>query len=380
MMRVAVVAGEASGDALAAGLIRALRQRIPDMEVEGVGGEELRKAGCRILYPLDKLAVMGLFEVLGSWPELARMRRRLIEHFYAFPPDIFIGVDAPDFNLALEEKLRSRGIPTVHYVSPSVWAWRRYRIRRIRRAVDLMLVLFPFEDAFYRQHGVPVSYVGHPLADSIQPEVDSIAARRNLGLDERQPLIALMPGSRRGELDRMLKPMLLTAARCRKERNDLGFIGSLLTDEALAKARRAQSAPDLEDLPLRLFRDRAQEVMAAADVVLLASGTVALEAMLLKKPMVVTYRVNVLSYYLLRLLIRTEFISLPNILAGEEVVPEFLQQDCCPEKLAPALMAWLDNPERTAVLRERFQGLHRQLARDADRTGAEAVMKRFNLS
>lgn len=379
MMRVGIVAGEASGDALAAGLIRALRQRIPDLEVEGVGGEELRKAGCRILYPLDKLAVMGLFEVLGSWPELARVRRCLIEHFYASPPDIFIGVDAPDFNLALEEKLRSRGIPTVHYVSPSVWAWRGYRIRRIRRAVDLMLVLFPFEAAFYREHGVPVSYVGHPLADSIQPEVDSITARRNLGLDERQPLIALMPGSRRGELDRMLKPMLLTAARCRQERNDLGFIGSLLTDEALAKARQAQSAPGLENLPLTLFRNRAREVMAAADVVLLASGTVALEAMLLKKPMVVTYRVNVLSYYLLRLLIRTDFISLPNILAGEEVVPELLQQDCCPEKLAPVLMAWLDNPERSAALRERFHGLHRQLARDADRTGAGAIMKRFNL-
>jgi len=379
-MRVGIVAGEASGDALAAGLIRALQRRIPDLQVEGVGGEELRKSGCRILCPLDKLAVMGLFEVIGSWHELSRIRTRLIKHFRANPPDIFIGVDAPDFNLVLEEKLHSCGIPTVHYVSPSIWAWRGYRIRRIRRAVDLMLVLFPFEVDFYRHYNVPVSYVGHPLADSIPPQVDRIAARRNLGLDEHQPLVAIMPGSRRGELDRMLRPMLLTAAWCRRECADLGFACSLLTEEALVRVRRTQAALNPGKTPVALFRDRAREVMAAADVILLASGTVALEALLLKRPMVVTYKVNLLSYYLLRMLIRTEFVSLPNILAGEKIVPELLQRDCRPDRLGPALMAWLEEPARAAALAERFHSLHRELARDSDESGAQAIVARFNLA
>lgn len=378
-MRLGIVAGEASGDALAAGLVRALQRRLPDLEVEGVGGEKLRAAGCRILYPLDKLAVMGLVEVLGSWRELVRLRQQLVEHFTASPPDIFIGVDAPDFNLGLEQSLRSRGMATVHCVSPSVWAWRRYRVRRIRRAVDLMLVLLPFEAAFYREHNIPVEYVGHPLADALPERADAVAARRSLGLDEKRPLVAVMPGSRRGELDRMLAPMLATAQWCRGKNADLQFTGSLLDDESLDKARRVQAGLGLDDLPMTWFRNRSQDVMAAADVVLLASGTVALEAMLLKKPMVVTYRVHPLSYYLLRLLIRTRFVALPNILAGEEVVPELLQHNCRPEKLGPAVLDWLDSPARVEALRERFQDLHRDLARNANESAADVIISRFNL-
>lgn len=380
-MRIGIVAGEASGDHLAAGLVRALRQRIPDLQVEGIGGEGLREAGCNILYPMDKLAVMGLVEVLGSLPELIRLRRRLLAHFLASPPDLFIGVDAPDFNLALEERLRRNGIRTVHYVSPSVWAWRSYRIRRIRRAVDLMLVLFPFEADFYHRHGVPVACVGHPLADRLAGDpADQAAARRRLGLDPDRTLIAVMPGSRRAELKRLLGPMLGAAHWCYRQRGDLGFLSSLLDEQGMETVRRERESLGLQGLPLTLFRDRSRDVLAAADVVLLASGTITLEAMLLLKPMVVTYRINSFSYRLLRRLVRVRHVALPNILAGEELVPELLQDACRPERLGRAVLGWLDDPDRAAALRERFRALSGDLRRDADRSAAAAIAARFNLS
>lgn len=376
-MRVAIVAGEASGDYLAAGLIRSLRERRPDLQVEGVGGEQMRQAGCTILYPLERLAVMGLFEVLGSYLGLLRLRRRLAARFLQDPPDVFIGVDAPDFNLGLEQKLRGGGVPTVHYVSPSVWAWRGYRIRKIARAVDLLLALFPFEQAFYERHHIPVACVGHPLADRLPLEPDRAQARQQLGLAGQGTLIALMPGSRRRELKAMLPPMLHTAAWCLQRRPGLRFISSVLTQEAEDAVHRARRAAGLQSLPLTVYRDRAEDVLTAADAALLTSGTVTLEAMLLKRPMVVTYRVNRLSYHLLRRLVRIGHVALPNILCGREVVPEFLQQDCVPGKMGPALLDWLDDRDRARELQALFLDVHRQLRRNASDSAAAAILARF---
>ncbi len=378
-MRIGIVAGEASGDYLAAALVRALRRRLPHLEVEGIGGEELARAGCSILFPMEKLAVMGLVEVLGSYAGLVRLRRRLLRRFLESPPDLFIGVDSPDFNLGLEESLRRRGVRTVHYVSPSVWAWRRQRVRRIRRAVDLMLVLFPFEAGFYRDHRVPVAYVGHPLADSIPLATDRDGARQRLGMAAGGPLVAVMPGSRRAELARLLQPMLLAAHWCHRQRPDIAFVSSVLDDAAVERIGRERRRLQLDDLPLTVFRNRSRDVLEAADVVLVASGTAALEAMLWQKPMVVTYKVNPLTYILLRQLVHIDHVALPNILAGEELVPELLQADCRPERLGAAVMEWLDEPDRTASLGARFRALHRELACHADDTAAETLIARFNL-
>jgi lipid-A-disaccharide synthase len=376
-MRVAIVAGEASGDYLAAGLIRSLRTRQPDLQVEGVGGEQMRQAGCTLLYPLDRLAVMGLVEVLGSYFGLLRLRRRLAARFLRDPPDLFIGVDAPDFNLGLEEKLRRRGVRTVHYVSPSVWAWRGYRVRKIARAVDLLLALFPFEQEFYKRHRIPIAFVGHPLADRLPLHPDRAGARQRLGLAGQGTLIALMPGSRRRELKAMLPPMLQTADWCLGRRPDLGFVSSVLTREAEDMVHAAREAAGLSSLPLTVFRDRTEDVLAAADAALLTSGTVTLEAMLLKRPMVVTYRVNRLSYPLLRRLIRVDHVALPNILCGREVVPEFLQQDCVPGKMGPALLDWLADENKVRELEAAFLDVHRQLRRNASDSAAAAILSRF---
>ena len=374
-MRIGIVAGEASGDSLAAGLIRSLRARLPDLQVEGIGGERMREAGCTLLYPLDRLAVMGLVEVMGAYIPLLRLRRQLAARFLKDPPDLFIGVDAPDFNLGLEEKLRRGGVSTAHYVSPSVWAWRRYRLGGIARAVDLMLVLFPFEKEFYDRHRVPAAYVGHPLADRLPLAPDRAAARRRLGLPAEGPLIALMPGSRRRELASLLPPMLDTARWCLAQRPGVTFLSSVLTEE-MARQVRAAGA----DLPLTVYRDETEAVLTAADAALLASGTVTLEAMLLKRPMVVTYRVNRLTYLLLRRLVRVGHVALPNILCGREVVPEYLQGDCVPEKMGPALLNWLDNPDRVGELEAAFEHVHRELRRDASDSAAAAIISRFGLS
>lgn len=371
-MRVGIVAGEASGDYLAAGLIRALRARVPDLQVEGIGGEQMRAAGCDILYPLDRLAVMGLVEVVGGYLSLLRLRRQLAARFLGDPPDLFIGVDAPDFNLGLEQRLHAGGVRTVHYVSPSLWAWRGYRIRAIARAVDLMLVLFPFEQGFYESRNIPAACVGHPLADSLPLDPDRAAARERLGLPQDAELVAIMPGSRRRELDLLLPPMAATARWCLRRRPGLQFVSSVLAAEAVEAVRAAGAG-----LPLAVFRDRTRDVLTAADAVLLASGTVTLEAMLLKRPMVVTYRVHPLTYALLRRLVRVPHVALPNILCGREVVPEFLQRDCTPEKLGPALLAWLDHPDRIGVLQALFREQHLALRRDASNSAAAAILQRL---
>jgi lipid-A-disaccharide synthase len=360
-LRIGMVAGEASGDYLGAELLGELGAHAPGLIAEGIGGPRMQDAGLTSIYPMAPLSVMGLVEVLGRYRELAALRRGLVDHFAARPPDIFIGIDAPDFNLELERRLHALGIRTVHYVSPQVWAWREYRLRKIAGAVDLMLTLFPFETDWYQARGMRSVCVGHPLAKKIPDRPDAAGARARLGLPQDKTIIALMPGSRRMEVDRLARPFLLAAALCRKARPEICFASSLVDDQALADMQAMIRNLGLEGLSVSLYKGRSHEVLEAADAALLASGTITLEAMLFKKPMVVAYKVNWLTYYLLKPLIRVDFVSLPNLLAGEELVPECLQSACTPERLARAILHWLDDTASAAALRDRFSALHRSL-------------------
>ena len=373
-MRIAIVAGEASGDILGAGLIEALREKLPDAQFEGVAGVRMTAAGCHALYPVEELSVMGLVEVLRHLPRLLRLRADLARHFSATRPDVFIGIDAPDFNLGLERRLKQAGIPTVHYVSPSVWAWRRGRLRGIARAVDLMLTLFPFESAFYREHGLREHYVGHPMADSIPEHSDRSAARAALDLSMDGELVALLPGSRRSELRYLAEPFLRTALWLRERRPALRFAAPLATPATrlMFEQMRQRIAPDL---PVTIVEGRAREVMAAADVVLVASGTATLEAMLLKRPMVMAYRLSGFSHWLLKRMVKTPYFALPNLLANRKLVPEFIQDQVTPENLGQALLEFLDKPERVTELEQAFTTIHHELRRDASRQAATAVLE-----
>ncbi|MFQ5660619.1 MAG: lipid-A-disaccharide synthase [Gammaproteobacteria bacterium] len=374
MLRIGIVAGEASGDYLGANLIRDLRRKNPDLVVEGIGGPQLEQQGCRLIFSIEKFSVMGFIEVLGKYLELARARSRLTEYFIQHPPDIFIGVDAPDFNLDLEKKLRNHQIKTVHYVSPQVWAWREYRLRKIAQAVDVLLALFPFEKDYYEAHNIPVVNVGHPLADEIGLAPDRAAARARLGLPAEKRVIALMPGSRQMELDRLMGPFLLTADWCMRQRSDLHFTGSLLTDGAKQQFESTVSRLCLDHLPLSLYVGRAHDVLEAADVVLLASGTITLEAMLYKRPMVVAYKMHWLTYALLKWLVKVKHAALPNLLAGSDIVPECLQAECRPERLGHEIMRWLHDGKAVAAVEREFAKLHERLRSDASGTAADAVL------
>lgn len=373
-LRVAVVAGEPSGDVLGGGLLRALAARYPRIEIEGIGGEQMIAAGCQSLCPLERLSVMGLVEVLGRYPEILGVRRRLIERLLAHRPDVFIGIDAPDFNLPVEAALRKAGITTVHYVSPQVWAWRRYRIRAIARTVNCMLTLFPFEEAFYRQYRVPVRYVGHPLADQIPMCVEPEDARRKLGLPGEREIVALLPGSRMQEIRRLAPTMLLTARWLLRRRPKLWFVMPLAN--APARAYSEALRPSLgADLPLTFLDGNARMAMAAADVVLVASGTATLEALLLKRPMVITYRTARLTYHLAKALVKVTHVGLPNLLASGSLVPELLQDQATPEKLGAAVLDWLEQPARRVALQTEFNRIHSNLRQGADERAAEAVLQ-----
>jgi len=379
-MHIAIVAGELSGDLLGAGLMAALRVHYPQLRFTGIGGPAMLAQGFQTIFPMEQLAVMGLVEVLRHLPELLARRRQLCRQFIADPPLALIGIDAPDFNLGLERQLRAYGIPTVHYVSPSVWAWRPWRVRKIARAVDLMLTLFPFEAAFYQQHGVRVRTVGHPLADAIPLRNDSAAARRTLGLPapDEAPVIALLPGSRLGEVSRLGPLLLETALWLNARRPELRFVLPAATPhlyETLA-GMQAERAPAL---PLTLVQGQSREAMAAADVVALASGTATLEAMLLKRPMVVAYRVAPATAWLARRLVRVSHFALPNLLAGQELVPEFIQEAATVENLGPAVLRWLDEPLARERLTAEFDALHRELRCDASRQAADAVVELLRL-
>jgi lipid-A-disaccharide synthase len=372
-IRIGIVAGEASGDMLGAALIAAVKQRRPDAQFVGIAGPRMIEQGCRALFPAEKLAVMGLMEVLGHFRELSAIRKQLIASFLADPPDVFVGIDAPDFNLGLEGVLRRGGIPTVHYVSPSVWAWRRYRLKKVRRSTDLMLTLFPFEAAFYEQQRIAVRYVGHPLADAIPVEVDRGAARRRLGLAEEGAIVALLPGSRMTEV-RMLGEVFIAAARRLLERRPgLRFVvplASTATRELFQEQLRAQGG----DLPLAIIDGQSQQVLAAADAAMLASGTATLEALLLKCPMVMAYRLKPTTYWLAKRLVKVAYYSLPNLLTMRPLVPEFIQEAASPDRLAEAVQRFLDDPGASAQLVAQFRDIHLSLRRDAARQAAMAVL------
>lgn len=373
-LRIALCAGEASGDLLGAGLIARLRERFPDAQLAGIGGPKMRAEGFDAWHDCSELAVMGLAEVLAHLPRLLKLRKVFRQRVLDWQPDVFIGIDAPDFNLPVERWLKDRGLRTVHYVSPSVWAWRAGRAAKIGRSADQVLCLFPMEPPIYAAHGVDARFVGHPMADAMPMVPDRAAARAALGLSPTVPLLAVLPGSRLGEIQRLL-PIFLAA---------LPIIGAqhpgieIVLPAANAACREAIDAMVLQarpPLPVRVIDGRAGDAMIAADVVLLASGTATLEAMLAKRPMVVAYRISGLTYAIVKGLglLKTDRYSLPNALAGHSVVPELMQHDCTPEKIAAAVLAWFDEPTRSEALIPRFSEIHMQLRRDASARAADAI-------
>ncbi|MAG66740.1 MAG: lipid-A-disaccharide synthase [Pseudomonadales bacterium] len=369
---IALVAGEASGDTLGAGLIAALKQRFPNARFIGIGGPRMLAEGMQTRVPMERLSVMGLIEVLGRLRELLRIRRELVDYLKQEQPDVFIGIDAPDFTLGVEQRLRDVGIPTVHYVSPSVWAWREKRVLGIAQSTDLMLTLFPFEEEVYHRHGVAVRCVGHTLADRIALEPDRAAARRVLGVEQDARILALLPGSRNGELRKLGRVFLETAAWCLERQPELQFIMPCASPERRQQMEAILAETGLE-LPLRLYDGQAHEVLAACDAVLIASGTATLEAMLFKRPMVVAYRMAGLTFRILKRLVKVGHVSLPNLLAGREVAPEFLQDAATPEAMGPALLERLLPTAERVETEQTFMELHQMLRRDADQSAAEAV-------
>lgn len=368
-LRIALVAGEASGDILGSGLMKALKAQRPDIEFIGVGGPLMEAEGLVSYFPMERLAVMGLVEVLGRLPELLRRRKHLIRTLIEARPDVFIGIDAPDFNLGVELKLRQAGIRTVHYVSPSVWAWRQKRVLKIRDACDLMLTLFPFEARFYEEHQVPVRFVGHPLADTIPLEADRAAARQALDLPAEGNVVALMPGSRGGEVGKLGALFLDAAEQLRTLRPGIRFV---LPCANAARREQLEQMLAGRDLPLTLLDGRSHQALAACDAVLIASGTATLEALLYKRPMVVAYRLAPLTYMILRRLVKSPYVSLPNLLAQRLLVPELIQDAATPEALAQTLSPLLDGGEAQT---EGFDTIHRALRRDASEEAAQAVLQ-----
>ena len=376
-MKIGIVVGEASGDILGAGLIRALKDRLPNLEAVGIGGERMLAEGFHSLFPQERLAVMGFVEPLKRLPELLTMRRSLRRYFLENPVDVFIGIDSPDFNLTLEQQLKKAGIKTVHYVSPSVWAWRQGRIKKIAAAVDLVLTLFPFEARFYREHNVPVKFVGHPLADQLPLVPDERSAKAWL-LDQsavppEKTVIALLPGSRRGEV-KLLGPIFWQFAhQLSGIKTDVHFV--VAAANALRKQQIEQQLMELSaKLPITVIEGQSHRVMAAADMVVMASGTVTLEAMLLKKPMIVTYKMAPLSAWIIGRLLTSKYVALPNLLADKRLVPELLQDQATPENITAEVLNLLDNPDKAKALSDYFCDIHRQLQCDADQQAAEAVL------
>jgi lipid-A-disaccharide synthase len=373
-LRVGMLAGESSGDILGAGLMQALRQRHPDISFAGIGGPLMEAQGLRSRVPMERLSVMGLVEPLKRLPELLRIRRELVQEFLRAPPDVFIGIDSPDFNLGVEARLRARGIKTVHYVSPSVWAWRQRRIHKIAGAVDLVLTLLPFEAAFYRQHQVPVCFVGHPLADLIPLEPDRAAARRQLQLPPEGRVLALLPGSRQGEVAR-LAPVFLAAARALLAGDPA--LRVLLPCASMARRQQVDmlvQSLGMSEPRLLLLDGQSREAMTAADAVILASGTAALEAMLLKRPMLVCYRMAPLSYFIISRMLKVPYFSLPNLLAGESLVEELVQEQVTPEALVQRAHRLLQGDGQEGLL-QTYHKIHLQLRADASQKAADAIIK-----
>lgn len=371
---IGIVAGEASGDLLGAHLIQALRVHLPHARFEGIGGPKMRAAGIHALFSMEKLAVRGYVEVLRHYFEIKRIRRRLIGHFLKEPPDLFIGIDAPDFNLDLEVQLKAAGIATAHYVSPSIWAWRRGRIRKIGRAADKVLALFPFESRLYERAGIPVAYVGHPLADMLGDFPGREAVRARLQLPAAARVIALLPGSRVSELEQMADLFITAAQRIAGAAPDTLFLAPLVDAKTRALFEAALGRARGAGLKLTILPGRAHEAMAAADVVLVASGTATLEAALLRRPMVIAYRMPRLSWWIMRNRSYLPYVGLPNILAGKLLVPEFLQDDATPDNLARAVLGLLADRSSRERLEARFGTLLKDLRQNTAEKAAAALL------
>ncbi|MFU8896417.1 MAG: lipid-A-disaccharide synthase [Gammaproteobacteria bacterium] len=378
-LRVGLVAGEHSGDLLGAGLVREIRRYYPDAEFFGVAGPAMMAEGVQSWAPMDRLSIMGIFEVLKHLPGLLRLRRNLANAFAAMQPDVVIGIDAPDFNIGLEQRLRARGIRTVHYVSPTIWAWRPGRVKGIGKAADLVLCFLPFEPELYAAHDIPALFIGHPMADTIPMQPDRAASRAALGIPpstSERALIALLPGSRMGEVERLGGEFAAGAALVAARHPGVRFIAPMAS-ASIRERFTAQLAARAPGLAVTLVDGRSREVLAAADLVLLASGTATLETALYKRPMVVAYRISPVTFHVIKglRLMQTERFALPNLLAGEALVPELIQHAATAERIAHEVGALLNNPGRRDELESRFAELHDTLRQDADRSAARAVLR-----
>ncbi|KAF1703514.1 lipid-A-disaccharide synthase [Pseudoxanthomonas kaohsiungensis] len=374
-LRFVLVAGEASGDALGAGLVEELRRRFPDARFAGIGGDAMRAAGVETWHDASELAVMGLFEVLRHLPRLLKLRREFRARALAWRPDVVIGIDAPDFNLGVERWFKQRGVPTVHYVSPSVWAWREKRAEKIGASADRVLCLFPMEPAIYARHGVDARFVGHPMADAMPLHPDREAARAALGLPAGAPVLAVLPGSRLGEIERLGEVFFEAAWQVAEEMRALHVVVPAANARCRELLQAQMSRSALPVMHSHLLDGQARTALAAADVVLLASGTATLEAMLSKRPMVVGYRVSPLTYRIVRALglLKVDRYALPNVLAGEDLAPELMQDDCTPARLADAVLTWFQSPAAVAALQPKYLALHEQLRQGASASAAAAV-------
>ena len=371
-LTVAMVAGEASGDLLASLLLQAMRRRWPAMVAGGIGGPKMEQKGFEAWWPSDRLSVRGYVEVLRHYRGISRIREALAERLLAHPPRAFIGIDAPDFNLGLEERLKRRGIPSIHFVCPSIWAWRGGRVKRIARSTDHVLCLFPFEPELLHAHGVAATYVGHPLADVIPMEPDRLAARQALTLPAQATVVALLPGSRRSEIQ-YIAPALMQAARLlQAARPDIRFVLPVAPglDSLLQPLAATHGPPGLQLLP-----GRSHEALAACDLTLIASGTATLEAALFKRPMVIAYRMHPLSWQLMKRMAYQPWVGLPNILCRDFVVPELIQEACTPQRLAQEALRWLDQDARREQVHQRFTALHHQLRCDTATRATDAIAK-----
>jgi lipid-A-disaccharide synthase len=371
---IGFVAGEASGDLLAAPVIAALRERLPGAQCAGIAGDRMIEAGAAAWWHVRELSVRGYAEVIRELPRLLQMRAALRERLLAGRPAVMVGVDSPDFNLRLEMQLRAAGVPTVHYVSPSIWAWRPKRIEKVRRAADRVLLVFPFERQIYDEAGIPATYVGHPLASIIPAQPDAQAARARLGLGGEEPLVALLPGSRRAEVEHIGAAFVEAAALMLRREPRLRFVLPVAEPRLRALLAPALAAAGAAAGRITLFEGRSHDCLEAADAALVASGTATLETALFGRPMVIAYRMPAASYWIMRQMGSVSFVGLPNILAGEALVPELIQHEATPAKLAGALLELLDDRPRCERLRERFAAMHESLRRDTPRLAAEAIM------
>ena len=371
-MRIAIVVGETSGDMLGIGLMKALKQHYPDATFEGIGGPLMEAEGFNSFVPMERLAVMGLVEILGRLFELLGVRKRLVKYWQHNPPDVFIGIDAPEFNTQLEYKLKQSDIKTVHYVSPSVWAWRQKRIFKIKKSVDLMLALFPFEMPIYQQHGIPVVCVGHTLADDIPLMCDRAVARAQLNMGESNaPVFAILPGSRRGEVERLAPLFIASMSEILRQQSDVRFIIPAVNDDRREQITELLNAANVDAI---VVNGQSRDVMIAADAILLASGTAALEGMLVKRPMVVAYRFTKLTYAIMSRMIKVPYVSLPNLLANKALVPELIQDKATPKNLASTLLRTWKAFEADQEIQQTYLDLHLMLRKQAGDTAAEAIV------